>query len=88
MLGSSQLRIVYLLSGEFTRMVLISMIIALPLIYLLLTSWLDNFALKIDLEPWYFIGTGLIALLIAWLTVGTQALKASRINPIQTLREE
>jgi predicted permease len=86
-LGSSQMRIVYLLSGEFTRMVLISIIIALPLSYLLLSSWLDSFALKIDLEPWYFIGAGLIALLIAWLTVGVQAVKASRVNPIQTLRE-
>jgi ABC-type antimicrobial peptide transport system permease subunit len=69
-------------------MVLISLVISLPLSYLLLTYWLENFALKIDLQPWYFIGAGFIALVIAWLTVGTQAIKASRANPVQSLRSE
>ncbi len=87
-LGSSQLNIVYLLSGEFIKMVLLSIVIALPLSFLLLTYWLEDFAFKVELNPWYFIGAGLIALFIAWLTVGIQAVNASRINPIQTLRDE
>ncbi|WP_232064520.1 ABC transporter permease [Rhodocytophaga rosea] len=87
-LGSSQWGIVYLLSKEFTKMVVMSILIALPMSYLLLSNWLDNFAFKIDLEAWYFLSAGIVALLIAWLTVGTQAVKAARINPIQTLKEE
>jgi ABC-type antimicrobial peptide transport system permease subunit len=87
-LGSTQLSIVYLLSGEFTRMVLISMIIALPLSYLLLSYWLTNFAFQIDLKAWYFIGAGLLALVIAWLTVGTQAIRAAKANPVHSLRSE
>lgn len=87
-LGSSQLGIIYLLSGEFTRMVFISIIIALPLSYLLLSYWLENFAFKIDLEAWYFLSAGLLALCIAWLTVGTQAVKAARANPVHSLRSE
>jgi ABC-type antimicrobial peptide transport system permease subunit len=87
-LGSSQLSIVYLLSGEFTRMVLISMIIALPLSYLMLSYWLTNFAFQIDLRAWYFIGAGLLALVIAWLTVGTQAIRAAKANPVHSLRSE
>jgi predicted permease len=87
-LGASQLGIVYLLSREFTRMVFVSILIALPLSYLLLSYWLENFAFKIDLEAWYFICAGLLALCITWLTVGTQAIKAAKVNPIQSLRSE
>jgi ABC-type antimicrobial peptide transport system permease subunit len=87
-LGSTEMGIVYLLSGEFTKMVLAAVCIALPLSYLLTKQWLDNFAFSIDLQWWYFVGAGLAALLIAWLTVGLQAIKAARINPIQSLRDE
>jgi ABC-type antimicrobial peptide transport system permease subunit len=87
-LGSSEMGIVYLLSSEFTKMVLVAVFVALPISYLLTKQWLDNFAFSISLQWWYFIGAGCIALLIAWLTVGLQAVKAARINPIQSLREE
>ncbi len=87
-LGSGEWSIIRLLSGEFTRLVLISMLIALPMSYLLAKEWLNNFAFSIELEWWFFAGAGILALLIAWLTVGTQALKAARLNPIQILRDE
>jgi predicted permease len=87
-LGSSQLGIVYLLSSEFTRVVLVSIIVALPASYLVATYWLDGFAFKIQLEWWYFIASGLLALGIAWLTVGTQALRAAKANPVDSLRSE
>ncbi|MEX2233801.1 MAG: ABC transporter permease [Cyclobacteriaceae bacterium] len=87
-LGSSELRIVYLLSGDFTKLVFIAILIALPFSYFLTKQWLDNFSYKIPLQWWYFIGSGLIALFIAWLTVGTQAVRASRVNPTQCLRDE
>ena len=87
-LGSSVLGIVYLLSSNFTKIVLTSIVIALPLSYLITKHWLDSFAFKIDLQWWYFVGAGLMALFIAWLTVGTQAFKAARINPTKCLRDE
>lgn len=87
-LGSTVFGIVYLLSGDFTRIVFTSIVIALPISYLTTKYWLDSFAFKVTLEWWYFIGAGLTALLIAWLTVGSQAIKAARINPTQCLKDE
>ena len=87
-LGSSEMRIIYLLSGDFTKLVFIAILIAIPLSFLLTKQWLDNFAFRITMEWWYFMGAGMIALLIAWLTVGTQAVRASRVNPTQCLRDE
>ena len=87
-LGSSEFAIIYLLSTDFTKLVLTSIVIALPLSYLLIKNWLNGFAYKISLNPWYFLSAGIITLLITWFTVGTQTLKAARINPSQCLRDE
>jgi len=87
-LGSSELGIVYLLSTDFTKMVIVSIFIALPISYFLTTNWLDSFAYRIELEWWYFGGSGLIALFIAWITVGSQTIRAARINPSECLKNE
>jgi len=87
-LGSSEWGIIYLLSSDFSRIVLIAVIIALPVSYLMVNQWLDNFAYKIPLQWWYFVGAGVLALVIAWLTVGAQAIRASRVNPTQCLKNE
>jgi len=87
-LGSSSTNIVILLSGDFTRMVLISILCGLPISYWLLSNWLERFAFHIDLEIWYFAVAGLIALLIAWITVASQAIKAALVNPVECLRSE
>jgi len=87
-LGSSSTNIVRLLSGDFTKMVLVAITIALPISYYVVSYWLQGFAYSVDLEWWFFAGSGAVALFIAWLTVGFQTLKASRINPAQCLRSE
>ena len=87
-LGSSEFKIIYLLSGDFTKLVFAAIIIALPVSFLITKSWIDSFAYRINLDPWYFLSGGIITLLIAWLTVGTQAFKSARINPSQCLRNE
>lgn len=87
-LGSSSANIVMLLSGDFTRLVFLSIMIGIPVSYWLLDNWLKRFAFHIALEAWYFIAAGLIALLIAGLTVSFQAIKASRVNPVKCLRTE
>lgn len=87
-LGSSSTSIVLLLSGDFTIMVLISIAIGLPISYYLLDEWLKRFVYHIDLEIWYFLLAGMIALVIAWITVASQAIKASKVNPVKCLRSE
>jgi ABC-type antimicrobial peptide transport system permease subunit len=87
-LGSSVFGIVRLLSGEFTKMILIAICIALPLSYLITKSWLNNFAFRINLEWWYFYGAGLITIIIALFTVSFQSVKAAMINPVKSLRSE
>jgi ABC-type antimicrobial peptide transport system permease subunit len=87
-LGSSEFGIVYLLSGDFTKMVVLAICIACPASYILLKMWLSDFAYKIDLTAWYFVGAGFIALLTAWITVGVQAIKAARVNPVKCLKDE
>jgi len=87
-LGSSRFGIVYLLSSEFARIVFASIIIALPLSYFIATQWLNSFAFRIELKWWYFFSAGLTAFIIALITVGMQAVKASRVNPVNHLRTE
>ena len=87
-LGSSAFAIVLLLSRDFTKIVVLAILIAIPVGYLGAQYWLDNFAFKTTLHWWYFIGAGLLALVISWLTVGVQAVKAARVNPIDCLKNE
>jgi ABC-type antimicrobial peptide transport system permease subunit len=87
-LGSTNRNIVYLLSGEFTKMVLAAILVALPASYFIATLWLENFVFRIDLQWWFFAASGSAALLIAWLTVGIQTIRAAQSNPTHYLRTE
>lgn len=87
-LGSSDFGIVRLLSTDFTTTVLIAIAIALPVSYITARKWLDGFAYRIDLEWWFFAASAIMALLIAWFTVGLQTLKAARVNPAKCIKEE
>jgi len=89
-LGSSDSAIIGLLSREFTYLVLLANIIAWPTAYLVSRSWLKSFAYRININGQfgYFIAAAVLALLIAWLTVSFQAIKAARANPVDSLRYE
>ncbi len=87
-LGATDFGIVRLLSADFTRMVLIAIVIALPISYFMARKWLDGFAYRIDLQWWFFTSAGATALFIAWLTIGLQTIKAASINPSETLKNE
>lgn len=87
-MGSGVFNIVRLLSGEFTKMVAIAILISLPLSYLFLNNWLAKFASHIDLVWWYFAIAGLMTLVIAWITVGMQTIKAALSNPVDCLKQE
>jgi ABC-type antimicrobial peptide transport system permease subunit len=87
-LGSSVPRIIVLLSGEFTKIVLASMIISLPVSYFITAYWLGSFAYRINLQAWYFVSAGLVTLFVAWLTIGAQAIRAATAKPVEALRYE
>ncbi len=87
-LGSTSTNIVVLLSADFTKMVLLSIALGLPVSYWLLKQWLVRFAFHIELGIGYFALAGGLALLIAWLTVASQAIRAANVNPVNCLREQ
>lgn len=87
-MGSSVWSIVLLLTNDFSKLVLVSNIIAWPVAYFAMNRWLENFAYRIDLAPMIFIGSGLIALCIAWVTVGGTAARAASQKPVLALRYE
>jgi putative ABC transport system permease protein len=87
-LGASVSGIVLLLSREFTRLVLIANLVAWPVAWFAMDRWLQNFAYRVPMGPGMFILAGLIALLIALLTVSYQSIKAALTNPVQSLRSE
>lgn len=87
-LGSSDWRISGKLIYDLLKMVLIAVLVGLPVSYVITSKWLDGFAFRINLEVWFFAAAGVITVLIAILTVGTQAVKAARLNPVQFLKDE
>jgi putative ABC transport system permease protein len=87
-LGASVTQLVVLLSKDFLRLVGIAFVIAVPLAWYAMNQWLQGFAYRIDISWWIFALAGLLALLIAQLTVSYQAIKASLANPVQSLRSE
>ncbi len=86
-LGASELNIIYLLSADFTGIVLLSILLGLPLSYLITSSWLNNFAYRIGLSPVYFIAAGLVSLFTAWGTIGVHIVRSSFMNPARALKE-
>jgi putative ABC transport system permease protein len=87
-MGGSVWGIVLLLTNDFSKLVLLSNVIAWPLAYVLMDRWLENFAYRVDLTPVIFIGSSLIALCVAWVTVGSTAAKAASAKPVLALRYE
>lgn len=87
-LGASVSNITAMLSKDFIKLVLLSAVIAFPLSWWFMHKWLQDFAYRIDISWWIFALAGIIALLIAVLTVSSQAVKAALSNPVKSLRTE
>ena len=87
-LGASVSSIVILLSSDFVKLVLIANLLAWPVAYYTLWHWLQNYAYRIDLGFGFFILSGVLAFIIALITVSVQTLKAARSNPVDALRNE
>ena len=87
-MGSTYQRVVRLLLIDILRWVILVNILAWPAAYYFMNDWLQNFAYRIDLEIWMFLLAGVIALLIAGLTITVQTLRAAAVNPAEKLRDE
>jgi len=87
-LGASITSVVTLLSAEFLKLVLIAILIASPIGWYAMNTWLQTFAYKIDIEWWIFVLAGSLSIIIALLTVSFQSIKAALMNPIKSLRTE
>jgi putative ABC transport system permease protein len=87
-LGASLPGIVKLLSKDFLKLVVIALIIATPLAWYFMNKWLQDFAYRISIGWWVFIAAGSLAIIVAFVTIGFQAIKAGVANPVKSLRTE
>lgn len=87
-LGASVAGIASLLSKDFLKLVLIAFFIASPIAWYAMNKWLQGYTYRINIEWWVFVSAGLGSVLIAFITVSYQAIKAARSNPVKSLRTE
>lgn len=87
-LGASAFGVVRLLSSGFTKLILIAVVIAIPIAWYGINSWLETFSYRINANWIIFLVAALSALAIAWLTVGYESIKAAIANPVKSLRNE
>lgn len=87
-LGASVATITGLLSKDFLKLVFISILIAIPVSWYFMNNWLEEFAFRISIPWWVYLISGGLTLLIAFITVSFQAVRAARANPIKSLRTE
>ncbi len=88
MLGAPVGSIVVLLSRDFLRLVLVALAVATPLAWYVMDRWLGNYSYQIQLGWWLFAVAGLLALLVAFLTVSFQSIRAGLADPAKSLKSE
>ena len=87
-LGATARNIVFLLSKEFTVLIVIAFVVAAPVAYYIMHKWLQDYAYRIPLSASIFILAIVSSVLIAWITVGHRAIKSAMANPVKSLRTE
>jgi putative ABC transport system permease protein len=87
-LGASVSSVTLMLSKDFGKLVAIATIIAVPIAWFAMNKWLQEFAYRIDIQWWMFLLSGIVAILIALITVSSQAIKAALTDPVKNLRTE
>ena len=88
MLGAPVTSIIALVSKDFTYLIILANLVAWPIAYYFMNSWLQDFAYRIDINWWVFVLSGGIVLLTALTIVSFQAIKAATANPVESLRYE
>jgi len=87
-LGASVPHVVGLLSKDFLKLVIIALILATPVAWYVMNEWLKDFAYRVEIQWWIFLVAAVIAIIIAFVTISTQAIKAAISNPVKSLRTE
>ena len=87
-LGATVSSITFLLSVDFTKQVIISLLFSLPLAYFLMDNWLQSFAYHVEVGWGVMFFSALLVLFISWVTVGYKSVRAALTNPVETLRNE
>lgn len=87
-LGASVASIVFLLSREFGKLILIAFVLSVPLAWYAVTWWLKNYIYKVEVGIYVYLIAGFSAFIIAWITMGYQSIKAATANPVNSLRSE
>lgn len=87
-IGASTISIVSMLSRDIVKLVMIAALIATPIAWFAMDNWLSQFAYKMDVSWWLFIGPTLVTLVIALSTISFQAVKAALTNPVNSLKAE
>ncbi|HLY71944.1 MAG TPA: ABC transporter permease [Puia sp.] len=87
-LGASVTNLAGLLSAEFIKLIIISLLLAFPLAWYVMFTWLQSYAYRVAISWWVFAASGMVATLIAIITISFQAIKASIANPVKSLRSE
>jgi putative ABC transport system permease protein len=87
-MGASLKNIFNLLTFDFIKLVIVSIVLAIPLAWYAMQQWLQDFVYRIEITWQVFVAAGLVALLIAWFTISYQSVRAGLINPVKSLRSE
>lgn len=87
-LGASAMNIVYLLSGEFTLLIVVAFMISAPIAWYIMHLWLQNFSFRVDMSVWIFAICLVSSVCIAWITVSYRAIRAAMADPVKSLRSE
>ena len=87
-LGASLSSLMIFLAKDFTRLIFISIVLAVPLVWWMMDHWLQHFTFHTVINPLTFIGTGVLLLLVAWATLGYLIVRIASVNPAETLKSE
>jgi putative ABC transport system permease protein len=87
-LGASVLKILVILSGDFIRLIVLSIVLSIPVVWYVVTKFLENYKYRIEPSVWIFVIPCVLLLLIALVTISFQTLKAANANPVDSLRRE
>ncbi|MEL7119280.1 MAG: FtsX-like permease family protein [Bacteroidota bacterium] len=87
-LGASVFNLSQLITWEFIKIITLAVVIAAPVAYFIASRWLEHFAYHIDLNIWYFVFAGGLTLLLSWIIMSIQTIRAASVNPITVLKTE
>ena len=87
-LGATIASITGLLSKDFVKLICVAIFISIPIAWWAMSKWLQDFAYRISISWWMFAAAGLVAIVIALITISFQAIKAAMANPVRSLKSE